>query len=307
MKFLVKRKLHIVVGLSVAAILVAGIALSISKKVYIASTQTQLPVSTSTDPFSSLTLEARAAYALDLSTDKVLYAKNADAVLPLASLTKLVSAYVAEKYLSPDTNIPILVGDDDGLDPGEVWNFKNLLNFTLVVSSNDGIDAIASAAGALISTSTKNDSQQAFVDEMNTDMKSLGLTDMHFFNPSGLDESTTVSGGYGSARDIAALMAYILKVNPIILSATVNQKISVSSNLVRHIVENTDEAIPYIPSIVASKTGYTDLAGGNLAVILDDGLMHPIALVVLGSSYDGRFTDMENLAATVIKAAGQNK
>ena len=62
--------------------------------------------------------------------------------------------------------------------------------------------------------------------------------------------------------------------------------------------KNTDEALSYVPGVIVSKTGYTDLAGGNLAIIDDVGLMHPVALVVLGSSYDGRFTDM-NLLATV--------
>ena len=302
MEFLIKRKAHIALALAAIAILVAALAISISKKSYTAA---PVGATGAADPFASLNLEAKAAYALDLSNGKVLFDKNGSEVLPLASITKLISAIVAEKYLPPETNIPITTGDSDGLDPGEIWSFKNLLDFTLVVSSNDGIDSIASVAGAVIASSSASDPESVFVEEMNKTTKTLGISDMYFYDPSGLDMSTTTSGGYGSAKDVASIVGYILKNNPSILSATTNEKITVSSNLVSHTAENTDEAIPYIPSIVGSKTGYTDLAGGNLAVILDVGLMHPVALVVLGSSYDGRFTDMEALARVTIQSLSQ--
>lgn len=305
MEFLIKRKAHIALVLTALAIIVAALAISISKKPNTAAPAGPAGAAPLVNPFASLNLEAKAAYAIDLSDGQVLFDKNGSEVLPLASITKLVSAIVAEKYLPPETSIPITTGDSDGLDPGEVWSFKNLLAFTLVVSSNDGIDSIADVAGAVIATSSASDPESIFVEEMNKTTQSLGLSDMYFYNPSGLDESTTTSGGYGSAKDVAYLADYVLKNDPSILSATTNEKITVSSNLVSHTATNTDEAIPFIPSVVGSKTGYTDLAGGNLAVILDVGLMHPVALVVLGSSYDGRFTDMEALSAAVIQAEGQ--
>ncbi len=306
MEFLIKRKAHIALALAALAILVAALAISISHKTYVAA-PAPAGAAPLVDPFASLNLEAKAAYALDLSTGRILFDKNAEEVLPLASITKLVSAVVAEKYLPPETNIPITTGDSDGLDPGEVWSFKNLLAFTLVVSSNDGIDSIADVAGSVIATSSASDPESVFVQEMNDTAEALGLSDMYFYNPSGLDESTTTSGGYGSAKDVANLVGYILKNFPSILSATTNEKITLSSNLVNHVATNTDDALPYIPSVVGSKTGYTDLAGGNLAVILDAGLMHPVALVVLGSSYDGRFTDMEALAAAAMQAEAQKE
>ena len=141
---------------------------------------------------------------------------------------------------------------------------------------------------------------------MNKTVRSIGLSDMYFFNPSGLDVSATTSGGYGSAKDVATLIAYIYKNYPELLSATPAADITVSSNLIKHNVENTDEALPQIPGAIVSKTGNTDLAGGNLSVMFDAGLMHPVEIVVLDSSYDGRFTDMEALVkATVTKLAGK--
>ena len=50
-----------------------------------------------------------------------------------------------------------------------------------------------------------------------------------------------------------------------------------------------------IPGLLGGKTGYTNLAGGNLAVIYDAGLNHPIVVVVLGSTLEGRFGDVETL------------
>jgi len=66
---------------------------------------------------------------------------------------------------------------------------------------------------------------------------------------------------------------------------------------------NTDEALPDLPDIVLGKTGFTQLAGGNLAVVFKhDG--HLISAVVLGSTYDGRFSDMKKLVAATQKALG---
>jgi D-alanyl-D-alanine carboxypeptidase (penicillin-binding protein 5/6) len=304
MNFLIRKKVHITIGLSVAAIIIAALAVSISRKAYVVA-PFPAQTSTSTDPFAGLVLEAKAAYVLDLSTGKALFVKDESEVLPLASITKLVSAYVAGRSLPSQTSISITRGDSNGLDPGETWSLQNLLDFTLVTSSNDGINAIASVAGSVLATSTAKDPQSVFVDEMNESMKRLGLADMRFYNPSGLDLSATTSGGYGSAKDVATLILHILKEDSSLLAATPAQTIKISSNLVNHIATNTDEALRDIPAPIVSKTGNTNLAGGNLAVLFDAGLMHPVEIVVLGSSYDGRFTDMESLVSAVMKKISQ--
>ena len=55
-----------------------------------------------------------------------------------------------------------------------------------------------------------------------------------------------------------------------------------------------------MPGLLRSKTGFTDLAGGNLAVIFDAGMNHPVAIVVLGSTQSGRFTDVKTLMAATL-------
>jgi D-alanyl-D-alanine carboxypeptidase len=74
---------------------------------------------------------------------------------------------------------------------------------------------------------------------------------------------------------------------------------------VAYLAENTNIIAKTVPGLLASKTGYTDLAGGNLAIAFDAGLAHPVIVVVLGSSQEGRFTDVEKLIAASVTKIGQ--
>jgi len=120
-------------------------------------------------------------------------------------------------------------------------------------------------------------------------------------NETGLDLQTQVSGSYGSARDVANLLVYAVEKYPDLFEATRQLVFKVSPlDGKNREAKNTNEAVLKIPGLIASKTGFTDLAGGNLAVLMDAGLGHPIAIVVLGSSEQGRFVDVEKLASTTI-------
>ena len=241
------------------------------------------------DPFAAVTVVARAAYVYDVKNQKVIFAKNADEILPLASITKIMTADVATELLSPTSTIYIkksalLEDGDTGLLVGERWSFDKLLDYTLAVSSNDGAAAVADAASP------------NFVEKMNEKAQDLNLSSMHFFNATGLDPSPTQSGGYGSASDLAKLFVYTLDTHPEIFSATAYSKFTTKSlDKINHIAINTDIDIDKIPGIIGSKTGFTDLAGGNLAVVYDAGLDYPIIAIVLGSTYNDRFTDMTSL------------
>ena len=247
------------------------------------------------DPFITVSIQAKAAYVWDVRNQKVLFAKNADDILPLASITKIMTADVASELLAPTSTISInqdalLQDGDNGLLLNERWTFRNLLDFTLAVSSNDGAFAIASAASP------------DFVGKMNEKAQALGLTSMHFYNPTGLDESLSQSGAYSSATDLAKLFVYTLQNHPEIFNATRYARFTTSSiDGFNHTAINTDEEINNIPGIIGSKTGYTDLAGGNLAVVYDASINYPIVVVVLGSTYDGRFSDV----TTLIQASNQ--
>lgn len=262
-------------------------------------------VATSTPPnaFANVSIEAKAAIVYDLATEKTLYAENADAQLPLASLTKLLTVYAALSELSPDTliTIPAEAMHLDGphaFNEDQVFALDDLARLTLTASLNDGAVAIASATAARESRSQS--------EMLGVAAAALGLSQTYAVNGSGLDVSSAVSGGYGSARDLARLAGALSARAPDIAQATtLDSARAVSKGGTAFRVKNTDPMTATIPGLLLSKTGYTDLAGGNLVLVFDVGLGHPVAVVVLGSSAKARFTDSTALvAATLAHFAG---
>jgi len=278
----------------------------------------ELPLSVAAvrpNPFDEINLEAKAAIVFDALENKIIYSLNSEEQLPLASLTKIMTAVITREILPDYTTITIDSDSikkegDSGLRVGEKWRARDLLDFTLLVSSNDGAASLAAAAAA-VSTGIGQNTEGAvnevvvkkkdFVSQMNEKARSLGLVQTYFMNETGLDLQTQVSGSYGSARDVANLLVYAVEKYPDLFEATRQLvfKVSLLDGKNRE-AKNTNEAVLKIPGLIASKTGFTDLAGGNLAVLFDAGLGHPIAIVVLGSSEQGRFVDVEKLASTTI-------
>jgi D-alanyl-D-alanine carboxypeptidase len=250
--------------------------------------------------FPKVEIEAKAAYVYDVATEKVLYQKDAQLQWPLASLTKLMSA-LAASIIVPDyllvriQPIDLREEGDTGLYPDEEWNIGKLIDYSLIVSSNDGMRAIAAIAGSQLATSSSDSPEKLFVGSMN------GLEETYFINQSGLDVTKTLSGGYGSAKDIALLVDYILKHNPHLVEATSFDNIVIASKNSLHPAVNTNKAILNIPNVLASKTGFTDLSGGNVVVAWNGGLDRPIIISVLGSSYDGRFADLTTLVKATME------
>jgi len=249
-------------------------------------------------PFSALRITGKSAYVWDVSNQKALYKKNESQVLPLASVTKLMTALVAQEIL--DTKEPITIDSlsikqdgDSGLREGEVFDRLTLSDLVLMSSSNDGAFALASAAGNVLVPEKGAD---AFVRAMNVRAKEIGLSETNYKNPTGLDISENESGANGSARDMAFLMEYIVQNQPDILSFTTEHTMRIKSeNGEYHNAENTNVYTNKIPGLIGSKTGYTRLAGGNLVIAFNVGLDRPIIAVVLGSTQQERFTDILKL------------
>ncbi len=265
------------------------------------------PVTTK-DPYEKLELSAKSVYVWDIQTHRKLYGLNEQDRLPLASITKIMTALVASEKLSSDAHILVTDSDlteegDNGLYGQETWKLGDLLKFTLITSSNDGATAIARSVGKYLSTeATMEETKKIFTDQMNEKARVMDLTRTHFFNASGLDRGTNESGAYGSARDVSMLLEYVFKKYPNLLTPTVNASLNITSedNIIHRAV-NTNEGVAHITGIIGSKTGYTDLAGGNLVVILDVGPNHPVVITVLGSTKEGRFTDVHKLIEATIK------
>lgn len=259
----------------------------------IAEAPAPVEVQVSPEAFADVRIEGKAAIVYDLATGEVLYEQNSRSQLPLASLTKLLTVYAASQALSADATVTItdtaLLSDgESGFSAGERFAFDDLARLALVSSSNDATAAIAESAAVARATTGKNLLAGA--------ASAIGLAQTYALNGTGLDESTSISGGYGSARDIAKLSGELLKEAPAIARASTASSITIySKDGVAHTLPNTNPDVVRVPNILLSKTGFTDLAGGNLAVVYDAGMNHPIAVVVLGSSREGRFRDVNAL------------
>ena len=237
------------------------------------------------DYFASLNLEAKAAFVYEPDTDRVLYAKEADQRLPIASVTKLMTALTASELLPDSTIIPLA---------RRRYRLKDLVALTLVSSSNQGAMALA--------TATAEDLGRDLVTEMNTEAVTLGLNQTSFANPTGLDLADGQAGSYSTAYDIAHLFTYLLTARPELLTATRFEEIETSTvEGVRHRFRNTNEIIGEVSGLLGSKTGFTDVAEGSLVIAFDRGLNQPVVVVVLGSSAQGRFSDVKQLVEATIK------
>jgi serine-type D-Ala-D-Ala carboxypeptidase (penicillin-binding protein 5/6) len=248
-------------------------------------------------------IEAKSFYVLDILKNEAVFAKNEHLKLPLASITKLMSGLIVSDIM-PDTTIitinneDIAMEGDSGLVVGEKWKLKDLLDFSLIESSNDGMHAIAEALNYYEEVNNKD-----IIKIMNQRADILGLKDTVFINETGLDIDENMSGAYSSAYDVSLLLKKIIEDNQRLISNTNKQKENyISESKIKHTAINTNTYINEIPNLIASKTGFTNLAGGNLVVVFDAGFMHPVVIVVLGSTTDERFSDVVKLAKiTLVK------
>jgi D-alanyl-D-alanine carboxypeptidase len=213
----------------------------------------------------NLSLEAKAVLVIDLDTNQTIYGFNENVPLPLASLTKIMTALI-----SLDEALPIT---------------KNRYIDLLVTSSNQAALSIGREFGG------------DFIKKMNTKVKDLGLSNTYFLNESGLDSGNVLAGGYGSARDVITMLAYGLQKYPEIFELSSRATIGTEDGLLK----NTNILAGTLPGLLASKTGTTALSGGNLAVILG-WPSKTIGIVVLGGTEDGRFDDITTITEALLSS-----
>lgn len=260
------------------------------------------PATPKQQTIADVSLEATAAFVWDVRQNKVLYKKNPDAILPLASITKLMTTLLTYELFDPElrTTLPlaaILQDGDTGLIAGEEFRTEDLQTLALISSSNDAAYALGASVGEALG---ERDPTAQFVTAMNIRAEELGLETLSFKNTTGLDLSVSEPGAVGSARDISFLMEFIIENYPELLDSTTQSNTRVYNTAgAYHEAHNTNELIGDIPNLIGSKTGFTDLAGGNLTIAFDAGLDNPIIITVLGSTREGRFRDVSTLVEAV--------
>lgn len=298
---------HIIIYLFLASVVIFTLLIIGGKSL---SRNENSTAKTEISPFKDLTFEGKGIVVFDVINNREIFSKNPDEPLPLASLTKVLTAVItneklndnqevkiAKEYLEPEGDSQLVVGD--------TWKIKDLRDFTLLTSSNDGALALAAVTEINNGQTTNDFSSKSleaqFVKEMNDVASKIGLPSCKFFNGHGLDRSGEESGAYGSARDMATLFGYVLKNYPEILEATRYKNLEFASSEKTYSAKNTNVFVDKIPNLIASKTGYTDLAGGNLVIAFDAGLNRPIVISILGSTSEGRFDDALKLVEATLK------
>ncbi|MFA5169683.1 MAG: serine hydrolase [Candidatus Paceibacterota bacterium] len=235
---------------------------------------------------------------LDEGREIVLSEKKSNEVIPIASLTKLMTAVVAlENYgLKDDVNISAAAintySTAGELREKEVISVEDLLYVTLIESSNDGAEALAEKMG-----------RDEFILKMNKKAAELGMKNTRFVNPTGLDifidasEKELKENNVSSASDLEKLVVYILKNQPLIPQILSNSEKQIkSSNGVVHNLKNTNILLKENSSYLWGKTGYTKEANGCIILILksyDDDLNGYIVNVITGA--DDRFSEARKL------------
>ncbi|RJP31222.1 MAG: D-alanyl-D-alanine carboxypeptidase [Actinobacteria bacterium] len=207
------------------------------------------------DVVSAPGITAAAAILVDPLTGDVLYEKNADQSLPMASTTKIMTAILSleNATLAETTTISdhaSTVGESSAwLEKGEVLSVEQLLYALMLQSANDASVALAEHVGG---------SEDAFVEMMNAKAAELGLAHTSFSNPHGLDEE----GHYTSARDLAAIAAYAMSIPEFReIVATDEYQIPWPGNPYPRVMQNHNKLLEMYPYAIGIKTGYTLGAG----------------------------------------------
>lgn len=222
-------------------------------------------------------INARSSIAVDLKSGVVLYEKNSNKRLPIASITKLMTALIIleenqlDETVTISHNANITGGSTMHLRSGETISLENVLKGTLINSANDGAIALAEHNAGNVAD---------FVAKMNKRASELGLNNTHFTNPTGLDHPDN----YSSAADIAKLANYLYN-NKIIQEIAQIQTTSVSSTdgSYVHQLESTNELLDSYLHVKGLKTGKTDGAGECFVAIAANNPGEEIITVVLNS------------------------
>lgn len=195
-------------------------------------------------------VSATAAVLLDADTGQVLYEKNGDEQMLIASTTKIMTALVVLEQAGLDDTVTVTrdhmaEGSSMYLKPGETVRVEELLYGLLLCSGNDAALAVTECAGGL----------EPFVALMNEKAAALGMADTHFANPNGLDDEEH----YSTARDMAQLARAAVN-EPTLLRMASTRQASIGGRT----LTNHNKLLGRMEGCLGLKTGYTKAAGRTL-------------------------------------------
>lgn len=243
------------------------------------------------------TLLAKQVIVIDEKTGTIVYEKGEGQAAALASLVKLVAVVTALDYLELDDEIVFTsqaIGQtgDSFVVEGDRVSVADAVSMILVASSNDAAYALAEYIERV--------SGIDFQESMKNKMTELGFESFRFNNPTGLDQDGQ-NGAYATPEDIARFSLYALETYPQLFSQTKQPSISITTGSGVYEFVNTNLQTRYFPGLLLSKTGFTDIAGGNLVSVVQIGLDTRMVVVVLGSTFEGRFSDSRAIVNYLVR------
>jgi len=263
-------------------------------------------------------VRAKSAVAIDIDNGQTLFAYNDKQVLPMASLTKIMTATIALERIG-NFNTPVIISRNAALIEGSRMNLwidekitlTDVLYGLILKSGNDAAVTLEEyynnnlRAKTSCETKTKDLSATpdprkketpqecpSFVDLMNQKAKDLGLNEMKYEDSSGISENNT-----SSARDLALLLNYSMKNSKFReIMATPRYTGHALNGSLEHPMNTTNRLLTTRSDVLAGKTGYSEAAGYNLITLFKSPEGHQIVTIVFGTwGIDERFNETNKI------------
>lgn len=207
---------------------------------------------------------ARAAIAYDLTQNTLIYQNNMEKRLPIASLTKVMTAVIAIENMDLNSKLTVSksaaeIGEGTmGLGEGEIHTLEDLLYGLLLQSGNDAAETIAQGSKF---------GRENFIHLMNKKAEDMGLSNTRFTNPSGLQGD---GEQYSTVKELLVLTRYALQKEEFArIVATYQHDIPQSSEHKGYTLYNETNLLTTYPGVKGVKTGFTDEAGMCLITYLE--------------------------------------
>lgn len=221
---------------------------------------------------------AKSAIMIEASTGTILYEKNKDDKLPMASMTKMMTLLLImeeiesgnlkwNEMITTSEHAASMGGSQIFLEVGEKMSVEDLVKGICIASGNDASVAMAERIGG---------TEEKFVSMMNKKAKELGLSNTHFENACGLDSDNH----YSSANDMSIIAKELVKHKKILeFSGTYEDYLRKNTEKSFWLV-NTNKLVRYYQGVDGLKTGYTKNAGYCITTTAERGNMRLITVVM---------------------------
>ena len=238
-------------------------------------------------------ISAKSAILVDFNTGKVLYSKNENEPLAMASMTKVMSMLLIMEKIDDgslkyddiveiSTEASSMGGSQIFLNPGDKYKVIDLLKGVAMASANDAVVALAEKTYG---------SKEHFIESMNKKAESLGLKNTHFVNVHGLDEE----GHYSSAYDMSVMARELLKHEKILDFTRVYEEYLTKPDGSQIWLVNTNKLVRFYDGVDGLKTGFTQNAGYCLTATGKKNNLRLISVVMGEESIEKRSSDTVKL------------